>query len=321
MQNLPELLSAKGTPRMRALVAAMLPTDNEWGSCAAPFLKSSAYQGDVFPAPAFQRHLIQEVHPGSYLQFFSAGSVSSDGTRFDDKSTQAVFLRHRDLPMVIIAFRGTEPQKLNDVFADLEVWKTSLAKHHYDESWGSVHAGFLKAFESVEPLLMKKLDEIRDKDVTIWITGHSLGGALATLMTARLLEEMDHGASFKIGGVYTFGSPRVGDDAFVRAFDAARARHHVRSMRIRNASDAVTSIPGLVLDYAHIGTLAYLTENQLVIAPEDDPPYGVVSLNDHDIAGMTRDGSPLTGYYRRLAALEHSGKYPELDRCETLASP
>ncbi len=69
----------------------------------------------------------------------------------------------------------------------------------------------------------------------LWITGHSLGAALATLLAASL-----DGPGPRIQGVYLFGSPRVGDDPFVQAYNRRYARI---TYRISNTSDVVTSVP------------------------------------------------------------------------------
>lgn len=50
----------------------------------------------------------------------------------------------------------------------------------------------------------------------LWITGHSLGGALSTLYAARIKT-----LGYSIDGIYTYGSPRVGDKRFVDAYQAA----------------------------------------------------------------------------------------------------
>lgn len=50
--------------------------------------------------------------------------------------------------------------------------------------------------------------------MSLWLTGHSLGGAMATLAAAWLAER-----KIPFSGAYTFGQPRVGDDNFQVAFD------------------------------------------------------------------------------------------------------
>lgn len=86
-------------------------------------------------------------------------------------------------------------------------------------------------------------------------------------------------------------------------------------MRVRNGNDAVTALPGLMLEYQHVGTLAWLGEGTLGVAPANDPPYGTASVGDHDCKGFGPAGEVVSGYYRRLKELVKSGKYPELSRC------
>lgn len=314
------LRAALGKPELRTLARGLVPTGGTWGSCARPFLEREDLAVDVFPAVAFQKDLVQTVHADRYLQFFTAGAAERDGDRFKDDSTQVVFARHREKPIVVLSFRGTETSQMADVRADLKVWKTELSSRGWPAAWGKAHSGFLAAFESVEPLLMKKLEEVEGKGVKIWVTGHSLGGALATMMTARLLRAIDEGRDFELAGSYTFGSPRVGDKAFAAQFRASAAKHGVQAVRVRNGSDAVTAIPGIVMDYEHVGTLAYLEEGELQIAPKEEPKYEGFSVADHGMSGLGEGGEPKSGYYRRLSALNESGRFPELSRCDA-ASP
>jgi hypothetical protein len=310
-----ELGAALGTDKLRTIARNLVPKDASWGSCARPFLEDTALRTDAFPAAAFQNQLVREIHPGSYLQLFSAGAIQSGGKAFRDASTQVLFARHRDLPLTVLVFRGTEPSQMADIATDLKTWKTPLAERGWPAEWGSAHAGFVEAFESVEPLLLKKLAEIAEREDRIWITGHSLGGGLATLMAARLLRAREEGASFDVAGVYTFGSPRVGNKAFAKKFRDAAAKAGVNAVRVRNADDVVTSIPGLLLEYEHVGTLAYLTEGALQVSPAKEPVYAESSVPDHSISGFLADGSEASGYFRRLAALQKAGKYPELFGC------
>jgi hypothetical protein len=85
---------------------------------------------------------------------------------------------------------------------------------------------------------------------------------------------------------------------------------------VRNGSDAVTAIPGIVMEYEHVGTLAYLEEGELEVAPKEEPKYEGLSVADHGMSGLGQGGAPTSGYYRRLSALKDSGRFPELSRCD-----
>ncbi len=98
---------------------------------------------------------------------------------------------------------------------------------------------------------VKKLHD--EKPRPIWITGHSLGAALATLACARL--EMEE--ELEVQGLYTYGSPRVGDREFARAFEQACPG---RAFRFVHNNDVVTRVPAGVklLPYKHVGKLTYI---------------------------------------------------------------
>jgi pimeloyl-ACP methyl ester carboxylesterase len=156
-------------------------------------------------------------------------------------------------------------------------------------------------------LLTTKLRELTkdDPNVGIWVTGHSLGGGLATVMAARILDEMDRGAKFNLKGLYTYGSPRVGNDEFVTRFNARTAARGVQVVRFRKANDVVTAIPGVFMGYKHVGKLAFLTDDKLEFGASSDPDYGSKSMDDHDIRG----------YYTRIG--KQRSVRAELDACES----
>jgi triacylglycerol lipase len=64
---------------------------------------------------------------------------------------------------------------------------------------GRVHAGFYLALESVWKDLLKALRESQTHAQSLWFTGHSLGGALASLAVARLLAERRSGWCYRAG--------------------------------------------------------------------------------------------------------------------------
>lgn len=115
---------------------------------------------------------------------------------------------------------------------------------------GHVHAGFLHAFEEVSPQLDALVAE-KAPEQRLWLTGHSLGGALATLAAAHLGNEA-------VQGLYTFGSPRVGDARFVAGL--TEPTH----LRFVHRDDIVPSLPPAVGpdSYVHAGTLVTLAANE-----------------------------------------------------------
>jgi Lipase (class 3) len=76
------------------------------------------------------------------------------------------------------------------------------------------------------------------------VTAHSLGAALATLYVA----ENEALGLLKISRVYTFASPRVGNAAFARSYNALG----VPTWRIVNEPDVVPDFPPEVLGYVHV---------------------------------------------------------------------
>jgi triacylglycerol lipase len=171
-----------------------------------------------------------------------------DGVRLlDHRDTQGFIARNAGI--LLVAFRGTEPKQILD-------WLTNIDVRLVAGPAGMVHQGFLGALFDVWWELRPALDELQDpgQPRTLWLTGHSLGGALATLATAKLrLEE-----NLPVGGLYTFGSPRVGDRPFAARF---QADFKSRTVRFVNNHDLVTRVPQRLLGYDHVGVEGYFDAN------------------------------------------------------------
>lgn len=179
---------------------------------------------------------------------------------------------------IVIAFRGTEG--LSDGFQFVADWLRNLQLIRDEaHAGGEVHSGFRAALDEVWPGLTHTLNccrppSLRIGDVNklikakklkpgmlsaaakkqdyknVWITGHSLGGALATLAASRIAVIQGR----EVAGVYTFGQPRVGDQEFHRVYDKLLQDRH---FRVVNNNDIVTRVPPRAFGYRHVGTLRY----------------------------------------------------------------
>jgi len=108
----------------------------------------------------------------------------------------------------------------------------------------NVHAGFDDALQECLPWVIGHLDPKRP----VWVTGHSLGGAVAVLLVATL----DH-RGFKDVSAITFGQPK-----FTDAHGAARLAH-LNILRIVHDEDPVPMLPPVFVGrdnfavYQHFG--------------------------------------------------------------------
>jgi triacylglycerol lipase len=150
---------------------------------------------------------------------------------------------------VVVAFRGTEPRKLKD-------WMTDIDTNLVPGPFGRVHDGFWRALDYVWAELNTVVAQCQSLGQSLWVTGHSLGAALATLACARW-----RAADKPVNGLYTFGSPRVGDREFERAFNQDFQK---RNFRFVNNGDIVTRVPLRAMGYSHVGTLAYLDDQGML---------------------------------------------------------
>lgn len=141
-----------------------------------------------------------------------------------------------------------------------------------DKSKGSVHAGFAALNFILLAQLMTTLEvEFRffDEATETYVTGHSLGAAVATLM-AMDITQVRSGLADGLR-MYNFASPRVGDTLFQKAYEAAVPG----SFRVVNYADVVPMMPpgsltlpghSKPLTYVHAGKqLSYLNDTAEVV--------------------------------------------------------
>jgi len=226
---------------------------------------------------------------------------------------------------IVVAFRGTNPIDVSEWLVDINLLRTDGRPYLS----GEVHEGFLNRLfephrphkvqqESKQPkpestyfAVIKKLNLIAeqvksDKSVelplNLWVTGHSLGAALATLFYARLCAEDDLNG-IRLAGAYTFGCPRAGNYDFAmntltKENKITQERSHRRSLwRVVNANDIFPRVPiglGLLpnairhkfsdglLDYCHFGKRVQLHYSDPPRVESDDDSFVIhPSLKDY----------------------------------------
>ncbi len=130
---------------------------------------------------------------------------------------------------VFLIFRGTVTDQ--EWFQNLRIQLVPFLLPNF----GKVHDGFLQTYNLFRAEILDTLEKT-PRGSRLFIAGHSLGGALATIA----LPDIGARTGRKAAALYTYGSPRIGDNAFVTAFND---RYCEKSFRIINTSDLVELIP------------------------------------------------------------------------------
>ncbi|WKE67288.1 lipase family protein [Gallaecimonas kandeliae] len=115
---------------------------------------------------------------------------------------------------------------------------------------GKVHQGFLALAHQCLPQLVPVLAKHLKAGVALWLTGHGVGGAIASVLAAELalVEELE------VTGLCTFGSPRVFDNRLAAALEEVLGELY---WRVVNDQDVVTRLPPRCFGYRHGGHLSY----------------------------------------------------------------
>lgn len=160
---------------------------------------------------------------------------------FTAQGSECFAALHPGSRTAVVSFRGTQSDDFRDVMTDARFIPMTWA-------WGgNVHSGFCGAALA-----------LLDCGLRAWIrqhsdwkrthTGHSLGAALATLVAS----------AEPASDLVTFGSPRVGDEAFGLSLGAVAIRRYV------DCCDLVTRLPSASPWYAHVGAPRYIDRNGIV---------------------------------------------------------
>lgn len=182
----------------------------------------------------------------------------------------------------IISIKGTA--SLADAGFDAEVLQTNF--------YGTqVHSGFHDCFAAVWPDIRDYLHSHHTRK--IYVTGHSLGAAIASLIAVAIVCAHSIQPS-----VATFGSPRVGDDAFVKMFNSLIPD----STRVVHEFDIVTRIPKI--DYAHVNNVLHLNDKGRTVGKMRSAFHFIAELCQigkiliADLDGKALDNHKMNNYLR-----------------------
>jgi len=148
--------------------------------------------------------------------------------------TRGVIVKKDDA--TIVAFAGTDPLHLLNWVSDFTLGRPQTA----------VHEGFRDAAAAVWNDVKDALAAAIASGSPIFITGHSLGAAIAVVTADAARRELQLGNA----QVYLFGCPRVGRADFVAPYNIAFG---ATTYRLVHGADIVPTVPPPLLGFHHVG--------------------------------------------------------------------
>jgi triacylglycerol lipase len=149
-------------------------------------------------------------------------------------STRAIVATGRGA--TVVAFAGTDPLVLANWITDFDIRMSA----------SGVAEGFGLAAEAVWPKLSALIGRRSEAARPVLVTGHSLGGALAALIAHRIMGQN----VADVAAVYTFGSPRPGNEEFAAGYNDLLG---ARSFRLVHGEDLVPTVAPSFLGFRHVG--------------------------------------------------------------------
>jgi triacylglycerol lipase len=162
---------------------------------------------------------------------------------YNKDGAQAYRFQNKD--DMVIACRGTQPTEFNDIKADLRAIPV------LSETVSRVHKGFKAEVDELWPMILEDLNPKVVGKRKVWVTGHSLGAAMATIVAARCTLDKEKIPDVQVEELYTYGSPRVGWNKYCKSLP-------VTHYRWRNNNDIVTTVPPAFMGYNHHGNSCYI---------------------------------------------------------------
>jgi len=191
------------------------------------------------------------------------------------KNAYGFVVTHKVKNILAISIRGTIKSSFRNILTDMKAYFTDYPYCEKKQKC-RVHRGFWRQFVYMKPILEQIIIPLWNAmknfpNAKIIVTGHSLGGAVATIIAAYLRRLLN----LPLGKLLllAFGSPRVGNYAFVKQINKDIGVFNI--FRVNYRKDPIIRTPGLVLGYVHVG-------NQRSIECETDQTCHIRVGKDHD---------------------------------------
>lgn len=173
---------------------------------------------------------------------------------------------NHDIKKIIISYRGTANlvnwiHNFNFIGVKVNIKDDSSFKG------AKVHNGFLRMSNSLYEQTQTELLKLIKKhpQYNIVITGHSLGGAIATINAFNLVQNKI--LTWEQIELYTFGQPRVGNKKFAKYMFSRK----IKLMRVTNNNDLVPAQPRRFLGYRHHQSEVYINDKLITkLCKHDD---------------------------------------------------
>jgi triacylglycerol lipase len=189
----------------------------------------------------------------------------------------------------LVAFAGTDPLVLANWISDFDI--------HLRETGAA--DGFSTAADAVWPKLKPCIGRSVATRTDVFLTGHSLGAALAALVAYRINQER----LADVKAVYTFGMPRPGDSAFAAAYNG---RLGLRTYRLVHGDDSVPTVAPSCLGFRHVGRYLHCDRNSNfdsgMLAPDtvSDEPLFVKGVSKQFTRVLHKPGTTALSVVTRL---------------------
>ena len=248
-----------------------------------PVINRARYgRDDVIPSTAFgfdeeaKEHSLSNAMTFadfSHLAYFSPAYIEKQVQQWgytdfrwieDEETDTQAFVSSKD-KHVIVCFRGTG--SMTDWITDLKLRKTDAFGGK-----GRVHRGFKSALDSVWDKVQTAVNDLGG-DKKVFVSGHSLGAALAQLAAYRLAS-----TGHQVASVYVYGSPRVGNRGFKKAYDALLKNNTFLHI---NNKDIVPQVPPRILGFRHLGETPRVFDRGHVISES--------AVNDNELSDQTEE--------------------------------